>query len=290
MSILMKGPEIASQIKPEIKENIETLISKGVKPTLAAVRVGNKPDAVNYQNSTTKFLSNLSIECHPFYFEEDIDKETFLEGLREINKMPGIHGVLLFRPIPDHLECRELEYVVSPVKDVDGMNPLNFGLVCADDESGHAPCTAEAVMKILKFHNIEISGKNAVVIGRSMVIGKPVAMLLLNESATVTICHSKTENLKEICAQADILVAAIGRANFVTKDFIKPGAVVVDVGININKEGKLTGDVDFEEVSQIANYITPVPGGVGSVTNAVMAEHIAKAARLLSQKKTIETA
>ncbi|MDR2899159.1 MAG: bifunctional 5,10-methylene-tetrahydrofolate dehydrogenase/5,10-methylene-tetrahydrofolate cyclohydrolase [Clostridiales bacterium] len=287
MSILIKGSEIASQIKPEIKKNIDALIEKGIKPALAAVRVGNKPDAVNYERSTTKFLSNLNIDCRPFYFEEDIDKDTFLKKLREIDKMPDIHGILLFRPIPEHLECRELEYAISAVKDIDGMNPLNFGLICANDESGHAPCTAEAVMKILKFHNIEISGKNAVVIGRSMVIGKPAAMLLLNESATVTVCHSKTANLKEICTHADILVAAIGRANFVSGDFVKPGAVVIDVGININEEGKLTGDVNFEEVSQIAGYITPVPGGVGSVTNAVLAEHIVKAAKYLSQEKSI---
>jgi len=283
LAIRMAGKEIAEHLNEATAKEIEALLERGITPTLAAIRVGERPDAISYENSTIKWLGKLNIACETFHYDENIDKKIFLEEIEKINNMPNIHGMLLFRPIPKELDGKEVEYAISPIKDIDGMNPLNFGKVCVEDESGHAPCTAEAVMEILKFHNIETSGKKAVVLGRSMVIGKPAAMLLINANATVTVCHSRTKDLPSVCADADILVAAIGKAGFVSADYIKEGAVVIDVGINVLESGKVTGDVDYEAAEPKCSYITPVPGGVGSVTNAVLARHIVKAAKLLNK-------
>jgi len=282
MTTLMKGKEIADFLREEIITDIEMLASKGIKCGMAAIRVGERPDAVSYEKATMKWLDKLNIDCVPFTYPENISKNEFFAEIEKINNMDNIHGMLLFRPIPRELDTGEVEYVISPIKDIDGMNPVNFGKICTSDDTGYAPCTAEAVMEILKFHKIDISGKKAVVLGRSMVIGRPVSMLLLNENATVTICHSRTKDLAEVCREADILVAAIGKASFVTADFVKEGAIVVDVGINVTDEGKVIGDVDFENVADKCSYITPVPGGVGSVTNAVLARHIVKAAKHLN--------
>jgi len=278
----MKGKEIADFLREEITADIEMLASKGIKCGMAAIRVGERPDAVSYEKATMKWLYKLNIDCIPFTYPEDISKEDFFAEIEKINNMDNIHGMLLFRPIPRELDTGEVEHVISPIKDIDGMNPMNFGKICTSDDTGYAPCTAEAVMEILKFHKIDISGKKAVVLGRSMVIGRPVSMLLLNENATVTICHSRTKDLAAVCREADILVAAIGKASFVTADFVKDGAIVVDVGINVTDEGKVIGDVDFGSVAGKCSYITPVPGGVGSVTNAVLARHIVKAAKHLN--------
>jgi len=282
MATLMRGKEIAEALRTEISKDIEFLSDKGVKPAMAAIRVGEKPDAVSYEKATMKWLDKLGITCEAFTYPEDIDKHAFLMEIEKINSMKNIHGMLLFRPIPEAVDTGEAEYIINPVKDIDGMNPVNFGKVCGNDESGYAPCTAKAVMEILKFHNIDLVGKRAVVLGRSMVIGRPVSMMLLSESATVTICHSRTKDLSLLCREADVLVAAIGKAGFVTDEFVKEGAVVIDVGINVTAEGKVVGDVDFEAVSAKCSYITPVPGGVGSVTNAVLARHIVKAAKKLN--------
>jgi len=278
----MKGKEIAEFLREEITRDVDFLASKGVKCGMAAIRVGERPDAVSYEKATMKWLDKLGIACEAFTYPESIAKQDFLSEIEKINAMPHIHGMLLFRPIPKEIDTVEVEYAISPIKDIDGMNPTNFGKICNSDDSGYAPCTAEAVMEILKFHKIDLAGKKAVVLGRSMVIGRPVSMLLLNESATVTICHSRTKDLAAICREADILVAAIGKAAFVGADFVKEGAVVVDVGINVSEDGKIVGDVAFEEVASKCSYITPVPGGVGSVTNAVLARHIVKAAKKLN--------
>jgi len=282
MPTLMKGKEIAEALSLDIKADVEFLLSKGVAPTLAAIRVGDKADAVSYERATMKWLSKLNIGCNAFTYPEDISKNDFLEEIAKINHMKDIHGMLLFRPIPKAIDNGEAEYTIACEKDIDGMNPMNFGKICGSDESGYAPCTAKAVMEILKFHSIDLAGKRAVVLGRSMVIGRPVSMMLLHESATVTICHSRTKNLAALCREADVLVAAIGKAGFVGADFVKEGAVVVDVGINVTEEGKVVGDVDFDKVAPLCSYITPVPGGVGSVTNAVLARHIVKAAKQLN--------
>ncbi|MCL2566260.1 MAG: bifunctional 5,10-methylenetetrahydrofolate dehydrogenase/5,10-methenyltetrahydrofolate cyclohydrolase [Defluviitaleaceae bacterium] len=282
MTTLMKGKEIAGHLRLEIEKDIEFLTSKGIKCAMAAIRVGERPDAVSYEKATMKWLDKLGIACEAFTYPENISKTDFFAEIEKINNMPNIHGMLLFRPMPKELDTGEVEYIISPEKDIDGMNPVNFGKICGSDDTGYAPCTAKAVMEILKYHNIDLSGKKAVVIGRSMVIGRPVSMMLLNENATVTICHSRTKDLAAVCREADILVAAIGKAGFVTADFIKEGAVVVDVGINVTDEGKVVGDVDFDGVSPKCSYITPVPGGVGSVTNAVLARHIVKAAKQLN--------
>ena len=282
MTTLMKGKEIAEALRAEIEKDIEFLTGKGIKCAMAAIRVGERPDAVSYEKATVKWLDKLGIDCQQFTYPEDIDKAEFLSEIANINYMPHIHGMLLFRPISKAIDTGEVEYAIVAEKDIDGMNPMNFGKICGSDDTGFAPCTAKAVMEILKYHNIDLVGKKAVVIGRSMVIGRPVSMMLLNESATVTICHSRTKDLAAVCREADILVAAIGKAGFVTGDFVKEGAVVIDVGINVTAEGKVVGDVDFEAVSPKCSYITPVPGGVGSVTNAVLARHIVKAAKQLN--------
>ncbi|MDL2248624.1 bifunctional 5,10-methylenetetrahydrofolate dehydrogenase/5,10-methenyltetrahydrofolate cyclohydrolase [Tyzzerella sp. OttesenSCG-928-J15] len=282
MAVVMKGKEIAKQLKADIEREVELLNREGIRPTLAAIRVGDKADAINYENSTIKWLSKLNIGCETFHYDEFIKKSKFLGELEKISDMENIHGMLIFRPLPKGLDTCDTDYAIRPIKDVDGMNPLNFGKVCIQDKSGYAPCTAEAVMEILKFHGINIAGKNVVILGRSLVIGKPVSMLLINEGATVTVCNSKTKNLPKVCRRADILVSAIGKPNFVNSDFVRKDAIVIDVGINVLSDGKVTGDVDYDDVEKRCSYITPVPGGVGSVTNAVLAKHIVKAAKLLN--------
>lgn len=281
MAIVMKGPEVALKIKEKIADDLAVLSKKGIVPNLATVRVGNRADSVSYEKGVIKFMKGLSIGCESFVFDEDIKKEDFFNRLKEININKGIHGILLFKPLPKALECKETSYIIDPIKDVDGSNPINMGKLIFKDKEAFAPCTAEAVVKILDYYEIPLAGKNAVVAGRSLVVGKPLSILLLDRSATVTVCHSKTKEMDKICSKADILAVALGQMEFIKKDYIKEGAIVVDVGINADENGKLKGDVLYEEAFQKASYITPVPGGVGSVTNAVLAEHTIRACKRL---------
>ena len=212
----------------------------------------------------------------------DICQADFVKKLKAVNDDPSVHGILLFRPLPKQLDMEEIKFVVDPVKDIDCMNPLNAEKIFEGDKTGYPPCTSQACVEILDHYGIDIKGKRAAVIGRSMVVGKPLAMLLLDKNATVTICHSRTNDLPGVCRQAEVVIAAVGRAEMVTGDFISEGAVVIDVGINVNAEGKLCGDVKFDECVDKASMITPVPAGVGSVTTSVLAKHVVKACKQIN--------
>ncbi|MFC2470934.1 bifunctional 5,10-methylenetetrahydrofolate dehydrogenase/5,10-methenyltetrahydrofolate cyclohydrolase [Lachnoanaerobaculum gingivalis] len=272
--ILLYGTDTAEKIKEEISGMLSEL--KGYIPTLGIVRIGSNPSDISYEKGAVKKMESLSLKTKIFEFDENISSEDFIEEFKKINEDDEIDGILLFRPLPEHIDEKKVIEVLDERKDLDGISYKNIAKVFAGDESGFAPCTAKAVIKILESNNIELEGKNVVVLGRSMVIGKPVAMLAIKKNATVTLCHSKTADLKKVCKNADILIVAIGRAKMINDDYIGEDAVVIDVGINFF-EGKLCGDVDLENVKNAA-MATPVPKGVGAVTTSVLAQHLVIAA------------
>ena len=272
--ILLYGADTAEKIKAEISEKLSEL--KGYIPTLGIVRIGSNSADISYEKGAVKKMESLSLKTKVFEFDENISSEDFIEEFKKINKDDEIDGILLFRPLPEHIDEKKVIEVLDERKDLDGISYKNIAKVFAGDESGFAPCTAKAVIKILESNNIELEGKNVVVLGRSMVIGKPVAMLAIQKNATVTLCHSKTADLKKVCKNADVLIVAIGRAKMINDDYIGEDAVVIDVGINFF-EGKLCGDVDLENVKNAA-MATPVPKGVGAVTTSVLAQHLVIAA------------
>ena len=272
--ILLYGADTAEKIKAEISEKLSEL--KGYIPTLGIVRIGSNSADISYEKGAVKKMESLSLKTKVFEFDENISSEDFIEEFKKINEDDEIDGILLFRPLPEHIDEKKVIEVLDERKDLDGISYKNIAKVFAGDESGFAPCTAKAVIKILESNNIELEGKNVVVLGRSMVIGKPVAMLAIQKNATVTLCHSKTADLKKVCKNADVLIVAIGRAKMINDDYIGEDAVVIDVGINFF-EGKLCGDVDLENVKN-ASMATPVPKGVGAVTTSVLAQHLVIAA------------
>lgn len=263
--MLISGKAISEAVRGDLKLRTEKLKEKGITPGLAVILVGEDPASKVYVNNKEKACVELGFYSEKYLLPEDTTEETLLNLIDKLNADEKINGILVQLPLPRHLDEKKVTERILPIKDVDCFHPVNIGKVLTGD-GVFAPCTPAGVMEMLKYSDISVSGKNAVVIGRSNIVGKPMAMLLLKENATVTICHSKTANLKEHTVNADILIAAVGRANFVKADMVKEGAVVIDVGINRNKEGKLCGDVDFEEVSKKASYISPVPGGVGPMT------------------------
>ena len=216
--------------------------------------------------------------------DRNIPDQEFKTAFGRINSDPKIDGILVFRPLPEQIVQEDIDRMIDPLKDLDGISPVNIAKVFSGDNTGFAPCTAEAVMDILRFNGISPAGKRAVIVGRSMVVGRPLAMLFLQENATVTVCHTKTVDLPQLCRSADILVVAAGCANMVDKSFVKPGAVVIDVGINVDENGKLCGDVDFKDIQETASMATPVPGGVGSVTTSVLAKRLVHAAQLQNKE------
>jgi len=272
--------EAAKIFLNNIKEESGKLMQDGINPTLDIVRVGQREDDIAYERGILKNCEKVDITGEVHECDENIDMESFTKLIQELNVNPHVHGILIFRPLPKHLDENVIKHIVDPNKDVDSMNPLNLARVFEGDLTGYMPCTPAAVMEIIKHFNIDVKGKKVAVMGRSMVVGKPLAMMMLKEDATVTICHSKTENLKEVVSSADIVAAAIGKAKFINSDYIKKDAVVIDVGINVDDNGKLCGDVDFEDVKDKASLITPVPGGVGSVTTAVLLKNVIKGAKL----------
>lgn len=274
---LLKGAPVSAAIREWAAEEIKQL--QGPVPKLAIIRVGEKPDDMSYERSAVKKMEAFGLRVQTFVFPKDISDEEFKEAFQKINKDPAVTGILLLRPLPEQIKEKEIEVMIDPRKDLDGISPVNIAKVFSGDPSGFAPCTAEAVIEILKANNISIEGKRAAVIGRSMVIGKPLSMLLLKENATVTICHTRTKELPEICRQAEILVAAAGKAGMVEESWVSDGAVVIDVGINVDENGKLCGDVDQASMESRNLLLTPVPGGVGAVTTAVLAKHLIQAAR-----------
>ena len=274
--ITLKGAAVSGRIKEEVSEMLEKL--GGAVPRLAIVRVGEKPDDISYEKGAKKKMESFGLAWESYVFPEDISHQDFREEFIKINADPQIDGILLLRPLPRQIDEKEIERLIDPGKDLDGISPENIAKVFAGDSTGFAPCTAEAVIQVLKANDIPIAGKRVTIVGRSMVVGKPLAMLFVKENATVTICHTKTADLEGACRNAEILAAAAGRARMLDGRYVCEDAVVIDVGINVDENGKLCGDVDFDSIQETASMATPVPGGVGAVTTAVLALHLVQAA------------
>jgi methylenetetrahydrofolate dehydrogenase (NADP+)/methenyltetrahydrofolate cyclohydrolase len=276
---LLTGKEVAQKMDQDIQADVQALKARGVNPSLKIMIVGDAPDSLAYANSAKKMAEKNGIVCDIEQLPGATAQDSFVNTLKERNADRSIHGIIVMRPFPKQISEDVVKHILAPEKDIDCFNPVNAGKVMAGDRTGFPPATPQAVMEMLRFYSIPMTGKEAVVIGRSMVVGKPQAMLLLGENATVTVCHSKTKDLPGVCRRADILVAAIGKARMITADYIKEGATVMDVGINVEGE-KLFGDVDTEPAKEVAGAITPVPGGVGTVTTRVLLKHVVKAANL----------
>ena len=274
---LIEGKVVSKKIRDELHEEVIKLNEKGIHPKLAVILVGDDPASKIYVNNKNKACQKVGIEFEEFLFPTDTTQEELDNLIDSLNENKEINGILLQYPIPKHLDVDEAFRRISPKKDVDGFNPVNVGKLSLGQDT-FVSCTPFGIMKMLEHYNINPEGKHAVVIGRSNIVGKPLAKCLLNKNATVTVCHSKTKNLKEITKQADILIAAIGKAKFVTQDMVKKGATVIDVGINRTESG-LVGDTDFDAIKEKASYITPVPGGVGPMTIAMLMTNVIKAAK-----------
>lgn len=274
---VLKGAAVTAAIKEQVQGMMEGL--EGQPPKLAIVRVGERPDDLSYERGAMKRMEAFGLRAQSYAFPEEMNGEDFKEAFAAINRDPDVTGILLLKPLPPQIPEREIEAMIDPAKDLDGISPVNMAKVFAGEADGFAPCTAEAVVEVLKAYGIPISGKRAVIVGRSLVVGRPLAMLLLKENATVTVCHTRTKNLEEECRRAEILVAAAGRAKMLGASYVGEQAVVIDVGINVDEDGKLCGDVDFASIDGRAAMATPVPGGVGAVTTAVLAKHLAQAAK-----------
>ncbi|MBH7469231.1 bifunctional 5,10-methylene-tetrahydrofolate dehydrogenase/5,10-methylene-tetrahydrofolate cyclohydrolase [Clostridioides difficile] len=281
---IIKGKPVADKISEELIKEVDLLIKEGINPKLTIVRVGARSDDLSYERGALKRCQNIGITTEVLELAEDITQEEYIDVLKRVNDDKNVNGILCFRPLPKHLNEEVIKYVIAPEKDVDCFSPINSAKVMEGDKSGFPPCTPTAVVEILKHYNVDLKGSKVTVLGRSMVVGKPVSMLLLSEHATVTICHSKTKNLSSVAAEADVLIAAIGRAKMVDESFVKDGAVVIDVGINVDEEGNLCGDVDTNAVLDKVSMITPVPAGVGSVTTSILAKHVVKACKLQNNK------
>lgn len=269
MATLIDGKYISTQIKDELKEEVAKMKEKGIFPCLAVVQVGKDPASSVYVNNKKKACAYIGIDSKSFELEETITQETLMQLIDELNQDDTVHGILVQLPLPKHLDEEAVIQAISPKKDVDGFHPETVGNMCIGSK-GFLPCTPAGVIQLLKRSNIDISGKECVVVGRSNIVGKPMALLLLRENGTVTIAHSRTKDLKEVTKRADILVAAVGKPKFITAEYVKDGAVVIDVGIHRNENNKLCGDVDFDDVIDKVSAITPVPGGVGPMTIAML--------------------
>ena len=282
MAEILKGKPVADHLDEISLAKAEALREKGIIPLLAVLRVGARDDDISYERGASKKCRKTGVEVRSVVLPEDVEQDEFYRTLDELNNDPKVHGVLMFRPLPKHLDNERARLSINPDKDVDGCGNRSLTGVFINKKMGFAPCTAEAAMQILDYYGIELSGKRVVVIGRSLVVGKPLAMLLLNRNATVTVCHSRSVNIPEITKEADIIICCTGVMESVNAEYVREGQTVIDVGITYNeKKQKLCGDVLFEEVEPIVERITPVPGGVGSVTTSVLVSHVIEAAERL---------
>ena len=273
----LRGKKVSDGIKEYVSKELETL---SFMPKLAIVRVGENPDDMSYERGATKKLKSFGLDVASYVFPQDISDEAFKKAFKDINEDDEVTGILLLRPLPRTINEKDIENMIDPKKDLDGISPINIAKVFAGDTTGFSPCTAEAVIEVLKAYDIELTGKRVTVVGRSMVVGKPVSMLLLKENATVTMTHTRTVDLKKTCSDAEIVIAAAGRAKMLNSDYCGQNAVMIDVGINVDENGKLCGDVDYATLDGKASAATPVPGGVGTVTTAVLAKHLIQAAKM----------
>lgn len=273
----LRGKKVSDGIKEYVSKELETLT---FVPKLAIVRVGENPDDMSYERGATKKLKSFGLDVASYVFPQDISDEDFKKAFKNINEDDEVTGILLLRPLPRTINEKDIENMIDPKKDLDGISPINIAKVFAGDTTGFSPCTAEAVIEVLKAYDIELTGKRVTVVGRSMVVGKPVSMLLLKENATVTMTHTRTVDLKKTCSDAEIVITAAGRAKMLNSDYCGQDAVMIDVGINVDENGKLCGDVDYATLDGKASAATPVPGGVGTVTTAVLAKHLIQAAKM----------
>lgn len=274
--MIIDGKELARKTREEVKINCDRLKNEGIIPKLAVIMVGDDKASQIYVKNKSKACEEIGIKFVEYILGEDTKQEELLDIIQTLNNDKTINGILLQSPIPKNLDINEAFRTISPEKDVDGFNPVNVGKLCLNQET-FVSCTPYGIIKMFEEYNIDLTGKNVTIIGRSNIVGKPLLQCCLNKNATVTICHSKTKNLEEHTKKADIVISAIGKAKFITQEMIKEGAIVIDVGINRDENGKIVGDVDFENVSQKASYITPVPGGVGPMTIAMLMNNVIKA-------------
>ena len=274
----LRGKEIVEAMRTEC---LSFARENACIPSLAVLRVGDKESDIAYERSIKKRFQDFGLEVKDYHLEENCSNAEFQEVFRFLNEDPEIDGILVFRPLPLQINEEEMLSVMKKEKDVDGVTSSNLAGLLLQDPDAFAPCTAEAVMELCKYYKISLSGKEVCIIGRSLVVGKPLSVLMLNADATVTVCHSKTENIKEVAKRADVLVTAIGKAKAIGSSYCKEGATVIDVGINMDSDGNLCGDVDYDTIKTVAEKLTPVPGGLGPVTTAVLAKHVVKAYQLL---------
>ncbi|MEC4685577.1 MAG: bifunctional methylenetetrahydrofolate dehydrogenase/methenyltetrahydrofolate cyclohydrolase FolD [Nitrospirota bacterium] len=275
---IIDGKKVAADIKEKLKKEVDELKSKGVNPALSVVLVGENPASKKYVANKEKTCEALGIKSVAYKLPESATQEELLKLVDELNANPEIHGILVQLPLPKHMNEKEVMHRIAPEKDVDGFGPDALGRLLLD-EPGFVPCTPHGAMKMLEAYGVDPAGKKAVIVGRSVIVGKPLALLLLRKNATVTICHSRTPDLKGECLSADILCVAVGRAHMVKGDWVKEGAAVIDIGINVNEQGKLVGDVEFDKAKERAGWITPVPGGAGPMTIAMLMYNTVEAAK-----------
>lgn len=279
MAELLKGKPVADAINEKLKATVEKLNAKGVSPTLAILRVGERADDISYEKGAMKKAAAVGVSVKNVVLPVDVAEEDFFTTLQELNNDDQVHGILMFRPLPKHIDGEKARRMLAADKDVDGCTDLSLAGVFTNTDLGFAPCTAEAAMEILHYYNIPLTGKKVAVIGRSLVIGRPVAMMLMHENATVTICHTKTVDIPSITKKADIVLTASGQMESIGQEYLSDGQIVIDVGIGWNEEkGKLCGDVKFDQVVDSLSAITPVPGGVGGVTSCILIKHVVEAA------------
>ena len=282
MARILKGAPVVAAMNEANAARCAALQARGIRPTLAVVRVGSREDDLSYEKGVLTRCGKVGVEVRQFLLPADAAQAQLLEVIGQINADPGIHGCLLFRPLPSQFDDRTIRAALAPEKDIDGITDSSLAGVFTNTAIGYPPCTAQACLEILKYYQIPLSGRRAVVVGRSLVVGKPAAMMLDRENATVTLCNSRTRNLPALCREAEIVVVAMGKAGAIDAGCLRAGQVVVDVGIHVNAEGKLCGDVQYAEAEPVVEAITPVPGGVGTVTTSVLVGHVVEAAEKAS--------
>lgn len=283
MAEILKGAPVAKAIKERIRNEAEILKQKNIIPTLGIIRIGNRADDISYEKGVIKSCESVGIQARVFEVPADIPMDEFVNVLTKVNQDDSVHGILMFRPLPKHIDYKVIKSLIDPRKDIDCMNSFNLEKVFEGDLDGFVPCTPKSVIEILKYYNIPLIGANVAIINRSMVVGRPLSMMFLEESSTVTICHSKTKDLPKVTASADIVVAAVGKAKMLGKEYFNKNSIVIDVGINDAGEGKICGDVDYDNVAENVKAITPVPGGVGNVTSAILLSHVILACKNITK-------
>ncbi len=272
---IISGKEVAEHVTAELRTKVETLKEENKRlPKLVIIRVGEKPDDLSYQRGAVKRMDMIGIIHEEIHFDENVSKEEFYNIFDGINNDEGVDGILVLRPLPKHLDENKLIHTINPAKDIDAISPVSLGKIMIGDRNSFAPCTAAGVIEMLKIAGIKISGKRVTIIGRSNVVGRPLALLFISEDATVTVCHSFTEDVKQTAKNAEILVASCGKAKLINSEYVAENSVVIDVGINIDENGKLCGDVDMNDIEAVAAACTPVPGGVGAVTTSMLAKQV----------------